>query len=49
MTARSIHGHGMRRAAVAMGQHAVLLVDSFNYAGKRLGPKLQQIERSGPR
>jgi|GraSoiStandDraft_8_1057269.scaffolds.fasta_scaffold151684_2 two-component system, cell cycle response regulator DivK len=28
MTARSIHGHGMRRAAVAMGQHAVLLVDS---------------------
>jgi hypothetical protein len=27
----------------------ILLVDSFNYAGRRLGPRLREIERSGPR
>jgi hypothetical protein len=35
--------------ACALVAFAVLLADSFNYAGKRFGPRLEQIERGAPR
>jgi hypothetical protein len=34
--------------AAAVAVFGALLIESFRYAGQRLGPKLQEIERQGP-
>ena len=45
---RTVHWLTAAAVIAAAAVFAALLVVSFNYAGRRLGPKLHRLEESGP-
>ena len=46
---RTVHWVTAAAVVAAAAVFASLLVESLNYAGRRLGPRLQHLEESGPR